>query len=309
MNRAEATEKGRLDRLMQTQMPGESRSRISAHIAAGRVLVNGEAARKPGHSLRAGDAVEWEPMAEAPAPTWEPYQIDLPVLFEDEHMIVVSKPRGLPTHPAPGLSGPTLVHALLGQGTSLSEGATPWRPGIVHRLDRETTGLIMAAKTAAAHRGLAEQIAAKTAERRYAAVAVRKPDHTAFTVDLPLGKDPKRPMQRAVIATGKPARTHFKVLGSCDGGWAMAARLETGRTHQIRVHLAAMKLWVMGDHLYAPVEHRAAPLQLHAAYLRFAHPISGADMELYSPPPEDFLGSVHCSEEVFAEWSRQPNQP
>lgn len=309
MNRAEAAEKGRLDRLLQAQLPGESRSRISAHIAAGGVLVNGEAAQKPGQTLRPGDQVEWSPLGEPPTPDWEPYHTELPVLFEDEHMVVVSKPRGLPTHPAPGLSGPTLVHALIGHGIQLSEGATPWRPGIVHRLDRETTGLIMAAKTAAAHRGLAAQIAAKSAERRYAAVAARKAEHSAFTVDLPLGKDPKRPMQRAVIATGKPARTHFKVLGSCEGGWAMAARLETGRTHQIRVHLAAMKLWVVGDALYAPVEHRSAPLQLHAAFLRFAHPISGEEIELYAPPPDDFGGSVHCSQEVFAEWSRLPNLP
>ncbi|RYG40106.1 RluA family pseudouridine synthase, partial [bacterium] len=183
---------------------------------------------------------------------------------------------------------PTLVEALLGRGTSLSEGSAAFRPGIVHRLDKETTGLLVVAKTDAAHANLAAQIEAKTAGRDYLAVVKGEIERERFTIDAPLGPDPRDRTKRAVVSNGKAAITHLRRLDRADGGTLLEARLETGRTHQIRVHLMAIGHPVLGDTLYAPLECHGVPLQLHAYRLAVEHPTTGERMQFETDPPSDF---------------------
>lgn len=270
-------------------MPRHSRSKLAQLIAAGEVRVNG-AATKPSHELKPGDAIE---VLSEPAPerhNLEPADIPLNVLYEDAQLMVVDKPRGLAVHPAPSLKEPSLVNALLARDVQLSGAAGEFRPGIVHRLDKETTGLILVAKTDQAHAALARQIEHKTAERRYVAVVAGDLSQERFTIDAPIGRDEHYRVKMAVVQTGKPAVTHVKRIARLNAGTLLVARLETGRTHQIRVHLRAIGHPVLGDKLYAPKEFQTLPMQLHAAFVAFDHPATGERLSFYADPPEGFEG-------------------
>jgi 23S rRNA pseudouridine1911/1915/1917 synthase len=282
-------ERTRLDRFLAEQSPEQSRTAWARAISEGKVTVEGEQATKPGQFLDPGDVVEAEPPEPRAPQALEPVPIPLDVPFEDAHLLVVDKPRGLAVHPSSTSREPTLVHALLARSHSLSAGSAPYRPGIVHRLDKETTGLIMVAKTDRAHADLALQIQERTASRVYVAVVQGLPDKERFIVDAPLGKDPRHPLRRAVVAEGKPAVTHVRFLRTVDAGSLLAVRLETGRTHQIRVHLAACGLAVLGDALYAAGAWAVGPLQLHAARLGFRHPATGEPVTVYAPRPDGFV--------------------
>lgn len=278
-------------------MPQYSRSKLSRLIAEGQVTVNKQMA-KPSYEVKLGDAIEVLSEPEPEKHNLEPANIPIRVVYEDDCMLVVDKPRGLAVHPAATLKEPSLVNALLAREVQLSSAAGEFRPGIVHRLDKETTGLILVAKNDRAHASLAKQIEEKLAERRYVAVVSGDLSQDRFTIDAPIGRDAHYRVKMAVATGGKPAVTHVKRVARLDVGTLLAARLETGRTHQIRVHLRAIGHPVLGDKLYAPREFQTLPMQLHAAYIAFVHPVTGEQISLYSDPPEDFAGRDLVSRET-----------
>lgn len=286
--RFEADAEERLDRFLARVMPQHSRTRLKKVVEEGGVLVDG-VVRLPAHKLAPGMVVEIGEVPPTPPHDAEPFAMELQVLHEDDWLLVINKPRGLAVHPTRTQKAPTLVNALLARPHSLSTAGGGYRPGIVHRLDKETTGLIVVAKTDGAHVLLAKQFADKSAERRYVAVVKGCPTEERFTVNAPIGRDPHSPIKMAILAEGKDAVTHVRRLRRLDEGALVACRLETGRTHQIRVHLAAAGHPVLGDHLYAPREYRNGSMQLHAALLRFSHPATGETLSFFTPAPADFL--------------------
>lgn len=281
-------------------MPELSRSKLTKLVSEGLVTVNGEAAAKSGQTLRPGDEVEFKPPEESGAHELVPADIDLDVRYEDSDLLVVNKPRGMVVHPGIGTGGDTLVHALLHRPHSLGGSGQPFRPGIVHRLDKETSGLMVVAKNDAAHAGMSALVAKRTMERRYVAWLDGSPEHSRFTIDAPLAKDPKSPLKRAVVEDGKPAVTHVQVLARVEKRTLVSCRLETGRTHQIRVHLAAFGFSVVGDRLYG---QEGAPLQLHAAYLAFTHPMTSEKVSVYAEPPNDFASHANLTQSAVVEWT------
>lgn len=277
----------RLDRFLTRLLPEHSRTRLARLADDGGVRVDG-VPRPPGFRLRTGMIVDVDDLAPREAHDLTPVAVPLSILFEDEDMIVVDKPRGLASHPAIGQRAPTLVHALLARNTPLSSAAGGFRPGIVHRLDMETTGLLVVAKNDAAHRHLAAQIQAKSAERRYLALVMGRPDQARFRVEAPIGRDPTHRKRMAVISGGKNAATEFSVIRSVANGTLVGCRLETGRTHQIRVHALALGMPLVGDALYAPPRPVDPPLRLHAALLALTHPRTGVRLQFSTAPPDDF---------------------
>lgn len=302
MPKFSVTESTRLDRFLVTQMPGQSRTRIVEMIAAGEVFVNGIVTTKSGQSLKPGQAVEAPEIEETPAHDLAPAPMELHIVFEDDALLVVNKPRGLATHPAASLKEPSLVNGLLARGTALSEGGEPFRPGIVHRLDKETTGLIVVAKTDAAHRILAKSIADKDTQRRYLAVVAGQVEQERFRVDAPIGRDPSYRVRMKADPKGKPAQTEFRRVKDLGYASLVAAKLHTGRTHQVRVHLTAIGHPVLGDDLYAKGTQRDGPMQLHAAFLAFEHPVTSQWMAFFSPPPPDFLHHDAVRREDLDPW-------
>ncbi len=286
----------RLDHFLDEAIVGTSRTKISAWIDAGHVRIDGVTQRKHGLKLKPGQQVEWDEFETTVPQTLNPEELKLEIPYEDEHLLIVNKPRGLVTHPAPSYEGITLVHALLYHSKHLSGIGGDFRPGIVHRLDKETTGLIAIAKSDAVHVALARQFEHKTAERRYFAVVAGEFENSEFNIEAPIGRNPKNRQQMAVVPGGKSALTHCKVIGRFGDDSILAVKLSTGRTHQIRVHLRSIGHPVFGDTVYSPKPLHVYPLQLHAAWLSLVHPISGEKISIYCPPPEDFLGHDRVGE-------------
>jgi 23S rRNA pseudouridine1911/1915/1917 synthase len=287
-----AETQGRVDRVLAAQLDGVSRSEVGRWIEEGRVSIAGTLVR-PSTLVSVGQTIAVDPPSARPPQELTPADVPLSIAYEDADVIVVNKPRGLATHPAPTLNEPTLVHALLHHGARLSQGTAAYRPGIVHRLDKATTGLILVAKNDVAHRALAQQIANRTLKRRYLAIVggdvSRLAPEGTFTVSAPIGRDPRNRQRMAVDPKGKPATTHVRVLKRVDAGTLVQCDLETGRTHQIRVHLRSLGLPVVGDPIYAPKEFQTAALQLHAWKLMFLQPTSGERVDVEALPPKDFL--------------------
>lgn len=283
-------------------MPDHTRSRLATAIRGGLVRVDGEAANKAGFMLKPGMRVQVEPIPASEPHNLEPVELPLDVVYEDDWLLVVDKPRGMVTHPTQSFQGPTLVHALLARPHTLSSGQAPYRPGVVHRLDRDTTGLLIVAKTDGAHASLAAQISRREVSRRYVAWVEGIPEQERFTIDAPLGPHPARRTLRAVRAEGKAARTHVRVLSTHGQRTLVTVRLETGRTHQIRVHLASCRMPVTGDKLYGSGES-SGPLQLHAASLRFLHPEDGRQVGVFAPPPADFIRRELVKREDVEDWT------
>jgi 23S rRNA pseudouridine1911/1915/1917 synthase len=273
-----------------------SRTQAATLIANGHVLVGG---RRERASYRAeqGDSVQ---VTVPPPPGRDivPEQIPLDIVYEDEHLLVVDKPAGMVVHPAPGNWSGTLVNALMGRGEPLAEGGGEDRAGLVHRLDKDTSGLLVVAKTDASHRMLSTALAARQVTRRYVAVCWGHLNADAITVDQPLGRDPRDRTRMAIVQTGKAARTDFVRLARFDAVDLLRAHLHSGRTHQIRVHLSSIGHPVIGDDTYGGGGGRrlaALPPRrhfLHAAWLRFRHPVSGAVIDLRSPLPPDLRRSL-----------------
>jgi 23S rRNA pseudouridine1911/1915/1917 synthase len=280
----------RLDQVL-ADLAGVSRAMAIRWLDEGRVLVDGDA-RQRSHRLRGGERLRWEPPAPEPPARPRPERVPLQVRYEDEHLLVVAKPAGLVVHPGAGHSSGTLVNALLGrEGSRLSTVGGAGRPGIVHRLDKDTSGLLLVAKDDRTHGALAADLAAHRIERRYL-VLVQGHLGQIATVDAPLGRHPRDRKRMAVVPGGRRAVTHLRVLERLEAADLVEARLETGRTHQIRAHLAYLRHPVVGDRVYGADPKLAARLGLerpflHAWRLRFRHPVDGRELELEERLPAD----------------------
>ena len=268
-----------------------SRNQAATLIAKGRVTIDGRR-EKASYRPRAGERIA----VSVPAPSSRAVVaevIPLNVSYEDDDVLVVDKPAGMVVHPAPGNWSGTLVNALKGRGASLAEGSDEGREGIVHRLDKETSGLLLVAKTDRAHRVLGAELQARRIVRRYAALAWGHVTEDRITVDKPIARDPRDRKRMAIVSTGRPARTDFTRLARFDSADLLRAHLYTGRTHQIRVHLTAIGHPVVGDDTYGGGGGRRLvqlpPRRhfLHAAWLQFRHPVSGKEIDIRSPLPED----------------------
>jgi 23S rRNA pseudouridine1911/1915/1917 synthase len=253
-------------------------------IAAGAVRLDGAPAAKS-RRLAGGERLEVD-LPESVPDTLEPEEVDLRVAFEDEHLLVVDKPAGVVVHPAPGHAHGTLVHGLLQRGAAGGEDAE--RPGIVHRLDRDTSGLLVVARSGEAHRRLKNLVRRRELERTYVALVRGRPRSWRGRIEAPIGRDRTDPTRRS-LDTDQPreATTHFEVDELIGRHALLRARLETGRTHQIRVHLAAIDLPVVGDAVYGVAEPELERQFLHASKLAFTHPFTDELVEVGSPlPPE-----------------------
>jgi 23S rRNA pseudouridine1911/1915/1917 synthase len=249
------------------------------------VLVDG-VSRQKSHRLGGGEEVVFEP-PERSASELEPEPMDLRIAYEDEHLLVVDKPAGLVVHPAPGHRTGTLVHGLLGH--EAAGGEAPERPGIVHRLDRDTSGLMVVARSNESHRRLQALIRRRALERHYRALVRGRPRSRAGRIEAPIGRDRSDPTRHSLdTATPREAVTHFELVELLARHALLDVRLETGRTHQIRVHLAAIGLPVSGDPVYGVARDLGLGRQfLHAARLAFPHPLTGDSIDVSSPlPPE-----------------------
>lgn len=280
----------RLDVLV-SQRLDISRNHAATLIANGDVRVAG---RRERASYKATPGEEVTVFMPAPASREVlGEQIPLAIKYEDEDVVVIDKPAGMVVHPAPGNWTGTLVNALKGRGEALSSLGDPTREGIVHRLDKETSGLLLVAKTDRAHRVLGAAIAQRTVSRRYAALCWGHLDEDQVTVDKPIARDPRDRKRMAVVQTGKAAKTAFVRIARFDAGDLLRAHLFTGRTHQIRIHLNSIGHPVVGDDTYGGGGGRrlvSLPPKrhfLHAAWLIFKHPVSGAEIDLRSPLPDD----------------------
>jgi 23S rRNA pseudouridine1911/1915/1917 synthase len=280
----------RLDRFL-AQLP-EIGSRAVAErlLGGGAVLVDGRS-RAKSYKLEGGERVEFEPPA-VPASTLEPVAMDLVVPYEDEHLLVVDKPAGIVVHPARGHARGTLVHGLL--ALEAEGGDEPDRPGIVHRLDRDTSGLMVVARSAEAHRRLQDLVRARTVTREYAALVVGRPRSRTGTIEAPIGRDRHDPLRQSLDTdTPRDAVTHFEVEELLPGHARLRVTLETGRTHQIRVHLAAIELPVSGDPVYGRPGDLGLERQfLHARRLAFTHPMTGERVDVSSPLPPDLEAAL-----------------
>ena len=280
----------RLDAFLASGLDGLTRSQAARLIESGAVTVNGKTVSK---SYKIAGGEEISVMLPAPEPIEAvPQDIPLDVVYEDADVIVVNKPSGMVVHPAPGHPNGTLVNALLYHcAGSLSGVGGALRPGIVHRIDRDTSGLIIAAKNDAAHQFLSAQLADHTLARTYECIVVGSLREERGTVDAPIARHPSDRKRMAVAAGGREAVTHWEVLARYSGYTHLRCRLETGRTHQIRVHMAYLGHPILGDTVYGAKKEVAGLTGqcLHAVGLRFIHPRTHEAVELSCPLPEEFI--------------------
>ncbi len=302
----------RLDQALAVLFSDYSRSRLQAWVREGRVTVNGRTVR-PRDKVSAGDCVVLVPVHEAQVDC-QPQPIPLNLIFEDDHLCVINKPAGLVVHPAAGNPDGTVQNGLL---HLYPESVDLPRAGIVHRLDKDTSGLMVVARSQVAHTRLVEAIAGHDVEREYRALVVGSMP-AGGTVDLPIGRHPTQRIRMAVNPLGKPSVTHFRVLEHFRGHTLLKVVLETGRTHQIRVHLAHIRHPVFGDPVYGgrprmpagATDGLKAVLRgfrrqaLHAKRLRFVHPISGRRMRFDCPIPDDMRTVISAlAEDAQVHWS------
>lgn len=284
----------RLDVALAAQADWLSRSAAQIAIRNGLVRVNGNVESRPAAVLKPEDEVE------AFLPELEPEGIvaaDVPlnVVYEDEHLLVLDKPTGVAVHPGPGHRNDTLVNGLLARYPQIAEVGPPDRPGVVHRLDLDTTGLLIFALTPEAYAELGTAMRARQIKRTYIALVHGNIQPPLGTVDAPIGRDPANRTRQAVVESGRAARTHYRLVESVRGGSLLEVELETGRMHQIRVHMAAIGFPVMGDPTYktgatSGANYAVSGLNrqfLHACRLRFTHPMTGREIVVESPLPPD----------------------
>ena len=283
----------RLDRALAALLPDLSRAYAAQLIEGGQVSVNDTRTTKPAHKLKLGDAISLEMSAPQPSGL-QAEDIPLSVVYEDADLLVIDKPAGMVVHPAPGHSGGTLVNALLAHspGIQLDMGDEA-RPGIVHRLDKDTSGLIVVAKRRPAHDALARQMASRTMLKEYLAVVLGHPKAATGIIDAPIARDPRDRQRMAVVQGGRTARTRYNIERELGPYSLVRVKLETGRTHQIRVHMASIGHPVLGDPVYGKRTLKAAAALglhrqfLHAHRLGFTLPSSGEWREFVSELPEE----------------------
>lgn len=285
-------EQCRIDKYLAAQMQELTRNHIQKLIEEQNVLVNGKTV-KANYKLRAADEI----VIHLPVPkilAAKPEDIPLDIVYEDDSLLVVNKPQGMVVHPAYGNYEGTLVNALMAHCKgSLSQINGIIRPGIVHRIDKDTSGLLLVAKDNETHLSLAEQIKAHSVNRKYMAVTIGGLKEEEGTVNAPIGRDPKNRKKMAIVSqNSKEAITHYRVLERFDGFTLIECKLETGRTHQIRVHMASLNKPILGDPVYGPKNNKRFPdltgQLLHAYQIGFLHPKTGEYMEFSKEPPELF---------------------
>lgn len=282
----------RVDRVV-ALVTGCSRSEAAALVGAGDVLVDAVVVAKPSLKLLEGQRLELLAEPARPAEVVEPDPaVEFRVVLSDDHIIVVDKPAGLVVHPGPGHSGSTLVHGLLARFPDLEGVGEPLRPGLVHRLDRGTSGLLVVARTDEAYEGLVHQLSSHTVARVYTAMVWRHLEHRQGVIDAPIGRSRRDPLRMTVSVEGRASRTHYRVDEEFDEPVAaslVTCELETGRTHQIRVHLSSIGHAVLGDDLYGGVRHSFEMPRpfLHARELEFLHPHTGEPVRAESPLPRE----------------------
>lgn len=277
----------RLDKYLSDVLPDTSRSDIQTRIKSGNIVVNGETV-KPNYKVKADDTVEVHER-EIVDSDIVPEDLNLNIVYEDDDVAVVEKPRGMVVHPSAGHVTGTLVNGLMHQLDALSGINGELRPGIVHRIDKDTSGLLMVAKHDVAHRHLVDQLVEKTVTRKYIALVHGVITHDKGTVDAPIGRNPKSRQDMAVVDGGKDAVTHFNVLERFKDYTLVECFLETGRTHQIRVHMQYIDFPLVGDPKYGRRKTMDTDGQLlHAALIGFTHPTSGESMNFEAPLPEIF---------------------
>jgi 23S rRNA pseudouridine1911/1915/1917 synthase len=286
----------RLDVFVARSLPALTRSRARKLIHEGLVTVDGAVPAKAGVALEPGQRVRVTlPPPEPDTPL--PESIPLRIVYEDEDLLVIDKPAGLAVHPSPGHPGHTLVNAVLAHCPELAGVGEAGRPGIVHRLDKDTSGLIIVAKNDAAHAALARQLKEKQVEKTYLALALGRVEPAEGVIDAPLGRHPRHRKKMAVVAGGREARTRYRVIREIDGWSLVEVRTETGRTHQIRVHFASIGHPIAGDALYGG--RRASPARrqfLHAQRLAFRHPRTGERLELETALADDLARALAALE-------------
>jgi 23S rRNA pseudouridine1911/1915/1917 synthase len=281
----------RIDKALALLEADWSRSQIQIWLKDGAVLVNGEPV-KTNYKVKLNDVINVTVPDVEPLDI-EPENLNLDIVYEDEDVLVVNKPRGMVVHPAPGHTSGTLVNGLMHQCSDLSGINGVMRPGIVHRIDKDTTGLLMVAKNDKAHESLVNQLVKKTVTRRYTALVHGHIPHDKGTIDAPLGRDKKDRQSMAVVDSGKHAITHFRVLERFGKFTLVECRLETGRTHQIRVHMKYIGFPIAGDPKYGPRKTIDFNGQaLHAGVLGFIHPRTEEYLEFEAPLPEEFKALI-----------------
>lgn len=288
----------RLDRYLSSVWSDLSRSRLQKLIEDGHVTVNHSVVTNKKTLVKLNDCVSLTLPPQQPLDLL-PQKIPLDILYEDDHLLVINKPIGLVVHPAPGHPDHTLVNAILSHCDHLSGINGVARPGIVHRLDKDTSGAIVIAKTDLAHQSLQQQIQRKTAQREYLGIVHGVPQTVQGTIDAPIGRNPRERQKMTVLPTGRAAVTHWQLLEKLGMYALIHFRLETGRTHQIRVHSAHIRHPIVGDPLYSHVSPKIAQMishqALHAWKLSFTHPLTGATIALEAPPPQSF---IHCLQKL-----------
>lgn len=300
---AESSDAGkRLDRMLRERLPQFSRARIQDWIKAGRVLVDG-APERSSRTIRGGEAIEVDP-AQPAALRAAPEAIPLDILYEDEDLVAVNKPAGMVVHAGAGVHSGTLVNALLHRFGALSAAGGPLRPGIVHRLDRYTSGVLLAAKNDAAHRQLAAQFSGRRVEKVYLALVHGRAPQESGRIERPIARDPvRRTRMTARLAGGRAARSDYRVLRRFERFTFLEVRIGTGRTHQIRVHLASIGHPIVGDPLYgAPARVEGMPplgrYFLHAHSIRFERPSTGEETVVEAPLPAELTAWMEELERV-----------
>jgi 23S rRNA pseudouridine1911/1915/1917 synthase len=279
----------RLDRFVASLPEVASRAEAERLLEGGAVSVDRET-RPKSHRLVGGELVEVD-TGDARNDALQPEPLDLRIAYEDDHLVVVDKPAGIVVHPSAGHSGGTLVQALLARG--IAGGDVPERPGIVHRLDRDTSGLLVVARSEEAYAGLQELVRQRGLDRRYLALVKGRPRSRSGRIEAPIGRDRHDPLRRSLDTdTPREAITHFEVERLLPKHALLSVKLETGRTHQIRVHLAAIDLPVVGDRVYGVPDSELGRQFLHAYRLSFPHPFGGATVEAESPLPNELQAAL-----------------
>ena len=280
----------RLDRFLASQDLAITRSQIHRLIEEGQVAINGLHA-KPSQKVRSGDIIVLTILPPKPL-ALVPQDIPVPLIYQDDHLIVLDKPSGLSVHPGPGHPDGTLVNALLAHCPDIKGVGGVIRPGIVHRLDKDTSGLMVVAKTDTAHLSLSKQLKNREVVKGYLAVSKGSINPVEGLIDLPIGRDPKNRKKMAVIEGGRDSKTRYRVVEHLNGYEILQVYLETGRTHQIRVHLAYMGHALLGDQVYGKGNSLLGRQFLHANHLKFIHPVTDMHMEFRSNLPDEMLAVI-----------------
>ncbi len=283
-----ADEQGeRLDLLITRKIDEVSRSQVNNLITKGYVAVSTKAEPKPSLKLPVGASITVTIPPDT-MPEVEPENIPLDVIYEDNALLAINKPAGLIVHPGAGQKDGTLVNALVYRGIALSDTGGEYRPGIVHRLDKDTSGVILIAKSNVVHRSLSSQLKNRSTVKRYHALVWGTPNPASGTIDAPIGRHPINRKKMTVISTGRPSLTSFDTIETSNGFSLLEVTPSTGRTHQIRVHMAHNHTPIVGDLVYAPNRPKLVSRHfLHANSIKFKHPLTHSEIEIAAPLPED----------------------